>query len=320
MSPILDLQRREMEQGRIRFGNKKGNRPNRLDHPLLTSADKSLVDAVAAKYGGTVTPWPGDPDQWQTEVDDDLAILVPVSPEPFSSWWERWSGGGCMRRCDGFKDTINDEPCDCDKNAEQRACKPTTRFVVLLPETGEARWRVETKSLHAALELPERLEPATGDKTGEVVPGVLRVEQRKGKKGKVPVPVVKLSKMSGEGSGVPTLGDGGEVEQRSLPAGNTGEPFEPQSEGDMAPLPSAAPASGSDDIDGAGTKTISQAQIGRLMAVAREHGVSTDDLKLVVFDIAGVRSRKEIPVAKYDQIIAAISGEMVASPRREDIS
>ena len=274
---ILDLQKREAEAGRVRFGNKVGNRPNRLDHPLLTSPDKSLIEAVAAAYGGKVEPWPGDPDQWMTEAPE-LSVLVPVSLEPVSQFWEQWSGGGCMRRCDGFQDVINDAPCDCAKD-DTRKCKPTSRFVVLLPETGDARWRVETKSLHAALDLPEQLEAATGDKTGECIPGVLRVEQRKGKKGKVPVPVVKLDKVE-----KPAAVEPGITEQTPPPVA-----------------------------------TISQAQIGRLMAVAREHDVSTEDLKLVVLSEAGVKSRKDIPVAKYEDVIKAIesvSGELVKRERQ----
>jgi hypothetical protein len=199
---ILDLQRREMEAGRIRFGNKVGNRPNRLDHPLLTSPDRELIEAVALAYRGedhlNTQPWPGGEGQWQVEIDGDLDVLIPVQPDPVSQWWERWSGGGCMRRCDGVTDIINDQPCDCDKTAEKRACSATTRFVVLLPETGDARWRVETKSINAAMELPAALEAAVGERTGEVIPAVLSVVQRPGKKGKVPVPVIRITKSAGD--------------------------------------------------------------------------------------------------------------------------
>jgi hypothetical protein len=144
---ILDLQRREMESGRIRFGNKVGNRPNRLDHPLLTSPDRELIEAVALAYQGedhlNAQPWPGGEGQWQVEISGDLDILVPVSDEPVSQWWERWSGGGCMRRCDGITDQINDAPCDCDKTADKRACSATTRITVL--PAGVSRRKVSTR-------------------------------------------------------------------------------------------------------------------------------------------------------------------------------
>jgi hypothetical protein len=53
---------------------------------------------------------------------------------------------------------------------------------------------------------------------------------------------------------------------------------------------------------------ISEPQRRRMMAVARESGVSTDDLKAIVVDIAGVSSSKEIPTDKYDAVIATIEG------------
>jgi len=302
---ILDLQRREMESGRIRFGNKKGNRPNRLDHPLLTSPDKGLIEAVAASYGSTVSEWPGGEGQWQTEVVGDLRILVPVSPEPVSQFWERWSGGGCMRRCDGFHDQIQDAPCDCDKDADKRACSATTRITVLMQETGEARFRIESKSINAAVEMPGALEQATGEKTGEVMSGILRVEQRRGKKGTVPVPVIVLDKVSGEVQSPPLGTGGGELPDVLSP---------------VAALPSGQasdePSDGSGGTAEGSPRTITQPQIARMMAVAKEHDVTVEDLKLVVRDIAGVASRKDIPVERYDDVIAALSGEMVTNNER----
>jgi hypothetical protein len=300
---ILDLQRREMESGRIRFGNKVGNRPNRLDHPLLTSPDRELIDAVAkALYSQAtaVEPWPGGEGQWQVEIAGDLNILVPVSPEPCSQYWERWSGGGCMRRCDGITDQINDAPCDCDKTADKRACSATTRITVLLPETGDARWRIETKSLYAAIELPASLERAQGEKTGEVIPGVLSVEQRPGKKGKVPVPVIRLSK---------SAGDSAPAEQPEGVAPSGGRVESPEPDG----------GSGSGD-----SPTITEPQRRRLMAKAREHDVSTEDAKELIKDLAGVESSKDIPADKYDTVISAIENwsewqAQLVPERQEDV-
>ena len=271
----------------MRFGNKVGNRPNRLDHPLLTSPDRALIEKVAAAHGGKVEPWPGGEDQWMTEVVE-LSVLVPVSPEPSTSWWERWSGGGCLRRCDGYRDTINGEPCDCDKGPEQRACKATTRFIVLLPETGDARWRVETKSIHAALEVPDALAAATGDPTGEVIPGVLSVEQRNGRKGKVPVPVVVLDKdgpikIDESGALSPVEADQLDAnEQRAESVASQVEPVSP------------------------GSGLISSAQRKRMFAIAKASGISNDDIKDVVLGITGQSSTAAIPKALYDEVIAAI--------------
>lgn len=300
MSPIIDLQRREMEAGRIRFGNKVGNRPNRLDHPLLTSPDRLLIEAVAENYApSTVEPWPGGDGQWQVEIEFDLNVLIPVAPEPFSQWWERWSGGGCMRRCDGVTDIINDQPCDCDKTAEKRACSATTRFIVLLPETGDARWRVETKSINAAMELPAALERAVGERTGEVIPAVLSVESRRGKKGNVPVPVIRIAKSAEQ----PASRALGESAGDSAPA-EQAEGVAPSA--DRVESPESVVGSGSGDSPASQTATISEPQRKRMMAIARERNVATDDLKAIVADLAGVTSSKAIPVDRYDVVIAGI--------------
>jgi type III secretion system FlhB-like substrate exporter len=295
-----------MEAGRIRFGNKVGNRPNRLDHPLLTSPDKSLLAAVAREYGvSLVSEWPGGEGQWQVEIPGDLDVLIPVQPEPVSQWWERWSGGGCMRRCDGVTDIINDQPCDCDKTAEKRACSATTRFVVLLPETGDARWRVETKSINAAMELPAALEAAVGERTGEVIPAVLSVVQRPGKKGKVPVPVIRITKSAGD----------------SAPAEQAGSVALPASRVE-SPEPSVGAGSG--DSPAHEVTAITEAQRKRMMAKAREAGVSTDDLKAIVADIAKVTSSKDIPADKYDTVISAVENwatwqAQLVPERQEDV-
>jgi hypothetical protein len=296
---ILDLQRREMEAGRIRFGNKVGNRPNRLDHPLLTSPDELLIEAVAAARGLGHEPWPGGEGQWQVEIPGDLDVLIPVSPEPCSQWWERWSGGGCMRRCDGVTDIINDQPCDCDKTAEKRACSATSRFIVLLPETGDARWRVETKSINAAVELPAALEAAVGERTGEVIPGVLSVVQRPGKKGKVPVPVIRLSRSAESGVSAEQAGVG------HAPAVRVESP-EPV-------------GSGSGD-----SPVIDAKDIARMMAVSREHNVTEAELKTIVRDIAGVASRKLIPADRFEAVLETIrkwqelQGQLMPPERRGD--
>jgi hypothetical protein len=329
---ILDLQRREMEAGRIRFGNKVGNRPNRLDHPLLTGPDRDLILTVAEAYGEDCTVWPGGEGQWQVEINADLNVLIPVQPEPVSQWWERWSGGGCMRRCDGVTDIINDQPCDCDKTAEKRACSATTRFVVLLPETGDARWRVETKSINAAMELPAALEAAVGERTGEVIPAVLSVVQRPGKKGKVPVPVIRITKSAGDSAPAEQAGmsetipaDRVESPGPSVGAGSGDSPASrpDAADGGTRPQPPDSEA-GSGTSDRGAPGTITEAQRKRMMAKAREAGVSTDDLKAIVADLAGVTSSKDVPANKYESIISAVENwsewkDQLIPERRGDI-
>lgn len=53
-------------------------------------------------------------------------------------------------------------------------------------------------------------------------------------------------------------------------------------------------------------KTISEAQQKRLWAIARERGVSDDEVKVIVKTYAEVESTKEIPVDKYDRVIDEI--------------
>lgn len=164
--PILDLQMRQRELGRIRMGRKaagKGN-PQKLDKFRFTSPSRDLIEQIAELYGGTCEPWIND-GQSQFEVFtavNRLPILVP--PQPISQWYEMWSGGGCQRRCDGQRNILaGDAKCACpldpierrDLAARGKACKPTTRLnVVLADVTGIGVWRLESKGFHAATKLP----------------------------------------------------------------------------------------------------------------------------------------------------------------------
>jgi hypothetical protein len=163
--PILTLQRRQTEVGRIRIGEKKGNRPAKLDRFRITSASKRLVDEVAALYGGTVRQWDGSPAGTQWEVYTEARSLpVVVPPQNYlTQWYEQWSGGGCMRRCDGQTETRSGKPCLCPADLEERrqqaqsgkACKPTTRLNLMLLEVPSiGLWRLESHGENAAVELP----------------------------------------------------------------------------------------------------------------------------------------------------------------------
>lgn len=190
---ILDLQRRLTEIGRIRTGstedipNKPGKRrPVKLDTFRLTSASLELIGAAAERYGGTPRPWqsPAGP-AWEVVLTtSSLPILVPPGPA-VSQWWELWSGGGCERRCTGERELLGDTPCRCPADpaerqrlaAEGKACKPTTRLNVLLPELpGLGVWRLEAHGYYAAVELggtAEFLAQLRGP-----VQAVLRLDQR----------------------------------------------------------------------------------------------------------------------------------------------
>jgi hypothetical protein len=185
--PILTLQQRLRELGRIRIGQKVatakgGTRPGKLDRFRLTSPSKELLDRVAAKYGGTVNPWTPEGGAGQFEVITETKRMpIHVPPQPVSQYFELWSGGGCQRRCDGVTELLKDRPCICGPDPEQRQCKPTTRLNVVLSEIeGVGVWRLESHGYYAALELPGVAELLA--QTGGYVEAFLGLEQRTAKR------------------------------------------------------------------------------------------------------------------------------------------
>jgi hypothetical protein len=186
--PILDLQRRLAEVGRIRLGRqvespRSGKKhPAALDTFRLTSTDKARVEEAAKLYGGTVTKWDESPTgipQWEVITKADrLPVIVPPSVMAFSQNYELWSGGGCQRRCDGITEFIGEQPCLCIP--ENRQCEPHTRLSVMLRDLkGLGVWRVDTTGYYAALEIKgqvETLEFFAGQ--GKPLPAILRLDQR----------------------------------------------------------------------------------------------------------------------------------------------
>lgn len=224
--PILDLQMRQRELGRIRIGKQvptgtEGkSRPAKLDTFRFTSASQELIEQIASLYGGTCAPWSND-GLSQFEVfttSNRVPILLP--PQPISQWYEMWSGGGCQRRCDGVKNVLaGDKPCECPSDpidraelaSKGRACKPTTRLNVVLRDVpGIGVWRLESHGFHSAVELPmvaEFLAQATA--AGTYLPADLALAPRFSKRPGVGrrdwlVPIIEVGAtpsqlMSGEG-------------------------------------------------------------------------------------------------------------------------
>ncbi|HEV8652841.1 MAG TPA: hypothetical protein VG276_26500 [Actinomycetes bacterium] len=193
--PIANLERRLRELGRLRMGHRvdtgrKTKRGEPVTHPAkletwrLTSPTRSLLDAAAARYGGTVTAWDGAPAGTGTQYElytDAGALHVVVPPEhALTAWYEHWSGGGCQRRCDGTRELLGDGPCVCAEEFEAggaRVCKPTTRLNVLLPDLpGLGVWRLETHGYYAAVEL-DGMVAFLGHFAG-MLPALLKIEQR----------------------------------------------------------------------------------------------------------------------------------------------
>lgn len=194
---VIDLQRAIAEIGRIRIGqlvpdsnSRTGTRPAKLDTFRLTSADKRPIDRAAEIFGGTVERWeaPAGP-QWQVVTEtSELDVIVPPSDMAFSQFLELWSGGGCLRRCDGATELLTEQPCLCDP--AQRECDYHTRLSVMIRDLpGLGVWRLDTQGWYAARELAgavEVLQLAAG--RGILLPARLLVEQRSvkriGKNGK----------------------------------------------------------------------------------------------------------------------------------------
>lgn len=193
--PILDLQQRMMEKGRIRLGHKVSGttragkaytRPAKLETFKLTSADRQAVDAAAALYGGQVEPFN---DGEYGVVTDAVALNVILVPGEmgWSQWREMWGNKVCHRRCDGVRETISDGPCQCPADpaeraaqaANGRACKDTTRLSVMLPDLpGLGLWRLESHGFYAATELAGTIAILSMLAPGTLVRGRLLAAQR----------------------------------------------------------------------------------------------------------------------------------------------
>lgn len=164
--PIIELQKRARELGRIRIGevvpvgNSGKTRPSKIDKFRFTSASRELLVKVAELYGGEVREWQPQGNgakAWEV-VSTSTRIPILVPPQPVTQWMELWTGGGCARRCDGvqeIKSQDNPVPCICKAN-EREECKPTTRLNVVLRDVeGIGVWRLESKGWNAAAELPD---------------------------------------------------------------------------------------------------------------------------------------------------------------------
>lgn len=286
--PILDLQRRYVEIGRIRMGvkNAKGG-PARLDTWRLTSSSRSALDEAAALWGGQVREWKGAPTDGQHELitnTDQLPIIVQPGPEPVSQWYEEWNRGGCVKRCDGARDVISDSPCSCDPEA--RTCKVTTRISLMLPDLpGLGVWRLETHGYNAGAELPGTIEfIRSAAARGMFMNGVLRIEQRVkisgGQTKKFPVPVIDLDITVRQlaqgvvGAALPAPSDA----QAQLTAGVTPVPREPapplsrQLESVNEPPPSRPRSNAAAPIPSTGIAPRTRAEVGDDQDPGREAG------------------------------------------------
>lgn len=202
MSPMLDLQAQMLGRqiGRIRIGTQVTTadgklRPSKLETFRLTTHSRLVADRAADLYGGDVRPWHPDGRSAQWEVVTavaELAVMVPPG-EVVSAWWEMWSGGGCVRRCDGYTETLTQTPCKCPPAgpdraalaAQGKACKATTRLSVMLPDLPDVGvWRIDSHGYYSALGIggtAALLQKARD--AGVTLPATLRLRQEEVKRG-----------------------------------------------------------------------------------------------------------------------------------------
>jgi len=209
--PIIDLQRRVHEVGRIRMGAKTAKgAPTKLETWRFTSSIPELLHQLSEQYGGTVAPWEGNPGKHELYSEASSLPIVVTPGNAISQWFELWgrSASGkpveCLRRCDGETEHLGDQPCQCPREYTERnelakdgkACKPKTRVNVILPAVGSIGvWRLETTGFYAAVELAGMVELlAEATRRGALIPATLRIEQRRvvrhGQSQTFPVPVI----------------------------------------------------------------------------------------------------------------------------------
>lgn len=189
------IERRLPSAGRIRFGE-KGPRgePRKLDVFRFTSSDEAAIREIAALYGGTPEPWTTQAGQWQVKTQaKEIPVILPPNALGDGPTYELWSGGGCIRRCDGEMALIPrstgegaelaEVPCVCVAGGKLE-CKPITRLVVLLPEIKfGGGWRIESTGWNAAQELPGMVEMISSLQDRGLLRATLALEARTSKLG-----------------------------------------------------------------------------------------------------------------------------------------
>lgn len=204
--PVARITRRIPQQGRIRMGEKRGNRPVALDKFRLTSPDQEAITEISLRYGGVPRVWEGAPRgvEWEVSVDaSELPIALPPDPLGGSPVYELWSGGGCQRRCDGEQaevptsDGMMTTPCVCVAKGSLE-CKPIVRLNVILREIRFGGvWMLEAHGWNAFHELPGMVEAIAAMQSRGITRAALalepRVAKRNGKTSRFVVPVVRLA-------------------------------------------------------------------------------------------------------------------------------
>lgn len=196
--PVKDFGRRMVEHGRIRLGVKAGRAMKSIDTFRFTSPDETAIRQLAEQFGGEARPW-SDPkaspiNQWEV-VSTSSEIAVWIIPGGLDVNYEMWSGGGCVRRCDGVECETSQRsfdadyepvmvPCICSSKGKLE-CRPYTRLNVIIPSIRfGGSWRLESKGWNAAEELPGMAEMLSNIQDGGHLRGRLRLEHRQSQGGR----------------------------------------------------------------------------------------------------------------------------------------
>lgn len=338
--PIIDLQRRMVEVGRLRMGEqvpyvKDGvtkYRAAKLANWRITSRDRQRLEAAAALYGGEVREWEAKPGEFELYTKTAEVAILLVPGQTLSQWYEVWSGGGCQRRCDGEREMLSDAPCICDGEKGDRKCKPTTRLSVMLPDVpGLGVYRLESHGYYAAVELAgtsAMLETATAK--GQLLPARLRIDQRSkvegGKTTKYAVPVIDIditmrqalpaaAAPAALGQGFTPLPQRNGVTVDQGIAAVSREVDRPVGNGRQAAAIGPAPddilftptepiPAGDEPIPAdVAPEVISESQRKLLWATVGDLGVPEPALRAIVRDLTGQESTKQIPRGTFEKVL-----------------
>lgn len=212
--PLVDLQRRLAEAGRIRAGVRtpKGH-PKSIDTWRLTSPQRHVIEEAAEHWGGKVEPWKSPVgDEWQVITQTDTLPVLLMPSYSLRHSYEHWAGPSkCERRCDGITEQLTGTECVCNSRGfKGEVCDLHTRLTVVLPDlTTLLGWRLETQGGNAARELAAGLDLVNAIAVGRAfVPAKLLLTERKGQQDgqatRYVVPVIDLAVgytqlMEGEG-------------------------------------------------------------------------------------------------------------------------
>ena len=196
--PVASFGRRMVEHGRIRLGVKSGKAMKSIDTFRFTSPDRIAIEQLAEQFGGQYNPW-SDPkaspiNQFEV-ITTASEIPVWILPGGLSVAYEMWSGGGCVRRCDGIECETSMRsydadyepvmvPCVCSSEGKL-SCKPYTRLSVVIPSIRfGGSWRMESKGWNAAEELPGMVDMISQLQANGTLQGSLRLERRQSQGGR----------------------------------------------------------------------------------------------------------------------------------------